>query len=79
MYNWRVENFNSLLYLDTQHHQYAFTFDCNSNLEYDDKMFSRKYHSVNNYGLTTIMAGIKECLPYWTYTAEPNNEDFFRD
>lgn len=29
MYNWRVEHFNNLLYLDTQHHGYAVTYDTN--------------------------------------------------
>lgn len=41
MFNWSVETFNNLLYLDIQTYNYATILDSNLHLRYDFTMFSR--------------------------------------
>lgn len=52
MFNWRIEMFNNMLYLDNQSHQYAFLLD--SNLELTYEMFSYYTGRLNNNGMKNI-------------------------
>lgn len=61
MYNWRVENFNNLLYMDILTHEHAYFLDSNRNLSCDYKMFRRRTGSINNSGMVTIF---KDVLNY---------------
>lgn len=55
MYNWRIENFNNLLYLDIITHEHAYLFDSNENLKYDHTMFDRRSGKINNLGMRSIL------------------------
>lgn len=91
MFNWRVENFNNLLYLDANTHEYAYIFDSNRNLKYDHSMFHRKYGTLNNFGVSVIFKNLQKYIEeihyYKIYTETENkilpnekeNQDFFRD
>lgn len=68
MYNWRVENFNNLLYLDILTHEHAYFLDSNKNLSDDYTMFKKRTGLINNYGIHTIfididdyIQGLKKC------------------
>lgn len=52
MFNWRIEVFNNMLYLDNQTHQYAFLLD--SNLELTYEMFSYYTGRLSNNGMKNI-------------------------
>lgn len=39
MFNWRVETFNNLLYLDIMTHEHAYILDSNKYLDYNYNMF----------------------------------------
>lgn len=54
MYNWRVENFNNLLYLDVTTHEHAYLFDSNKKLRYDYTMFNRRSGKINNFGMRNV-------------------------
>lgn len=55
MYNWRIENFNNLLYLDVATHGHAYLLDSNLNLDYSYKMFNTKHNGeINNFGMQII-------------------------
>lgn len=58
MFNWRVESFNRLLYLDIITHEYAYILDSNRNLSYDHTMFHRRSGQINNRGLGQIFQDI---------------------
>uniref|UniRef100_A0A2A4JBF1 Uncharacterized protein n=1 Tax=Heliothis virescens TaxID=7102 RepID=A0A2A4JBF1_HELVI len=59
MFNWRVESFCNLLYLDSLTHNYATFLDSNLNLKYDFTMFSKFKGTVNNFGMKTIFDDLK--------------------
>lgn len=56
VFNWRVETFNNLLYLDVSTHEYAYIMDSNSNLSYDYDMFPGQKGYINELGLRTILS-----------------------
>lgn len=62
LYNWRVEYFNNLLYLDILEHEYAFFLDSNKNLECSYAMFNKNKSIVNNYGMSIIFRDIKKYM-----------------
>lgn len=62
MYNWRIENFNNLLYRDILTHEHAYYLDSNKNLTNDYKMFSKNTGSLNNYGIQTIFKDINKLI-----------------
>ncbi|KAJ0179867.1 hypothetical protein K1T71_004458 [Dendrolimus kikuchii] len=62
MFNWRVEHFNNLLYLDILTHEHAYIIDSNQNLNYDHTMFCRKFGHVNNFGIRIIFKDINKCI-----------------
>lgn len=95
LFNWRIEHFNNLLYLDAITHKYAEVLDSNLNLKYDHTMFYKKSGKLNNYGLSVIFNDLNKMIikmdnenvtfsPKTTNTIEKsNNADeesiFFRD
>lgn len=60
MYNWRIENFNRLLYRDVQKHEYAYLIDSNLNLAYDYTMFHQRTGIINNRGMQNIFDSVRE-------------------
>lgn len=58
IYNWRIETFNNLLYLDILSHEHAYFLDCNCNLNYDHTMFDLLKGRINNYGLRNIFENL---------------------
>lgn len=54
MFNWRIENFNNLLYLDIATHGHAYLLDSNLNLDYSYKMFNYKTGDINNFGIQIV-------------------------
>lgn len=62
MFNWRVETFNQILYLDVLSHEYAYILDSNRNLTYEYDMFSRHTGRVKDYGIKTIFKDINLIL-----------------
>lgn len=59
MFNWRIENFNNLLYLDVMTHEHCYTLDSNKRLTYDHSMFSKTTGSINDLGMYTIFRDIE--------------------
>ena len=59
LFNWRVENFANLLYLDVMTHLHAYLLDSNLHLTYDNRMFSNLTGRLNNIGMRTIFDDIK--------------------
>lgn len=59
MYNWRIETFNNMLYLDNLSHNYAWLLDSNLQLSYDNKMFSERTGKLNNTGMLNIYQNLK--------------------
>lgn len=82
MFNWRIENFNNLLYLDNESKEYAYLLDSNLNLTYDFRMFSKLNGEVNIHGFRTILHDLgklmnrikDETQPSTTPYASRNNE-----
>lgn len=62
MYNWRVQNFNNLLYLDTLAQEHAYFLDSNKNLTWDYNMFDRRTGTIYNNGMKTIFKDIQEFI-----------------
>lgn len=62
MYNWRVENFNNLLYLDVLTHEHAYFLDSNKHLSCDYSMFEKRTGLINNYGMQTIFKDIENLI-----------------
>lgn len=58
MFNWRIETFNYLLYLDIDTHKYAALLDSNLKLSYDYSMFSQYTGRLNDVGMKNIMNNI---------------------
>lgn len=59
MYNWRIESFNNLLYLDVETYEHAYLFDSNRKLEYDSTMFNKYSGKINNNGMRRIFQNLK--------------------
>lgn len=82
VYNWRIETFNNLLYLDVSTHEYAYIIDSNEVLKYDYSMFNRFTGKINNYGLKLIFGKI-ECyvndLHSYNMALQSQDQWFFRD
>lgn len=55
LYNWRIETFNNLLYLDITTNRHAYVFDSNNYLSYDFDMFSKYNGHLNNNGMNIIV------------------------
>lgn len=62
VFNWRVENFNNLLYMDVSTHEHAYIFDSNKDLSYDSTMFRRKSGHINNHGIRVMFKTLAEYL-----------------
>lgn len=62
VYNWRVENFNNLLYLDIVTNNYAYLIDSNLNLTYDYRMFNSHTGEINYIGKKTIFRDVEELI-----------------
>lgn len=62
VYNWRVEQFNNLLYLDITSHQHAYFLDTNKNLACDNTMFWFKSGAINNYGMQIAFKDIAQYI-----------------
>lgn len=58
-FNWRVETFNNLMYLDTLTHEHAHIFDSNKKLDYDYTMFNRNTCRINDHGMRVILENLK--------------------
>jgi hypothetical protein len=58
MYNYKIEMFNSLLYVELQNNQYVHFFDSNVSLTYD--MFSVMSGRINNFGLQNMFRTIMD-------------------
>lgn len=61
-YNWRIETFNNLLYLDTEHHKYAQTFDTNCFLNFVPEEYS-KLGNLNKNSIRHNLKRLKELFP----------------
>lgn len=75
IYNWRIETFNNLLYLDLLTHEHAYSFDSNYNLTYDHTMFNLLTGRINDNGLRNIFEGLLHfineiAVSYMTTSAE---------
>lgn len=64
IFNWRVETFNNLLYLDVESHRHAFLNDSNLELSYDYNMFHSRGGVLNNYGFKRLVSGIKKTVEH---------------
>lgn len=62
MFNWRVANFNNLLYFDILEHEHAYFLDSNRNLKCSYEMFNIKSGTVNNVGVKTIFEDIRDFI-----------------
>lgn len=58
MYNWRVRNFNYIMYQDISAHKHVFVLDSNANLSYDYNTFYRHSGQLNDFGLRTIFMSL---------------------
>lgn len=58
MFNWRIETFSYLLYLDMDTHKYATILDSNLHLSYDYIMFSKYTGKLNDHGMRNIMKNL---------------------
>lgn len=71
VFNWRVETFNNLLYLDVLSHNYAYLFDSNLQLSYNSDMFSKFKGIINNKGMQNMFKNLKQL---YTDIIECNND-----
>lgn len=62
MYNWRVESFNNLLYLDVSTHEHAYILDSNEELAYDYTMFNKFSGHINDRGFRTIFESLNRYM-----------------
>lgn len=62
VYNWRVENFNNLLYLDILTREHAYFLDSNKHLSCDYNMFNEYSGRINNRGMHTIFKDINDFI-----------------
>lgn len=64
LHNWRVENFNNLLYLDVITHEHVWLLDSNKNLCYDSRSFYTRTGLINNDGMMTIFRDLSKLMDY---------------
>lgn len=62
MFNWRVETFNKLLYLDILSHEHAYFLDSNLNLSYDVDMFYGRSGKINDNGMSVVFKDLHTLL-----------------
>ncbi|KAL0860061.1 hypothetical protein ABMA27_010376 [Loxostege sticticalis] len=62
MFNWRVESFNNLLYLDVMTHKHAYILNSNKNINYDYSMFRRHIGIINDRGMYTIFENLNNLI-----------------
>lgn len=62
LFNWRIETFNSALYMDLQEHKHAHALDTNLNLTYDNNMFHRYSGQINNYGTKVVFDDLAKLI-----------------
>lgn len=72
MFNWRLENFNSLLYIDNDSKHYAYLIDSNLNLIYDSRMFSKTNGKVNIRGFRVILHDLGKLIKRITEQNQPH-------
>lgn len=75
MFNWRVENFNNLLYLDISTHKYSHLLDSNLNLTYDSSMFYTRTGVINNRGTRVIIKDLYNLMFYMKVHVHSENLD----
>lgn len=85
MFNWRIENFNNLLYLDILTNEHAYIIDSNKHLKYDYSMYNRVTGNINNYAMDIIFQDINDFIQdlkleaSTTFTSTENEKKcFFR-
>lgn len=76
MHNWRVENFNNLLYLDIITHEHAYLLDSNKNIYYDYSLYNAKTGIINDKGIRAVF---KDLNDYMQDLQEYNNNEFQTD
>lgn len=54
LFNYRVNTFNHLMYLNNVKNELAFILDCNKNLDYSTKMFNISNGKINNNAFSII-------------------------
>lgn len=62
MFNSRIETFNNLLYLDISTCNYAYLLDSNLNLPYNYETYSKKYGTLNNYGMEIVVSDLRDLI-----------------
>lgn len=62
MHNWRVENFNNLLYLDIITHEHAYLLDSNKNIYYDYSLYNTKTGIINDKGIRVIFRDLNDYI-----------------
>lgn len=88
IFNWRLECFNNLLYLDNHTHNYVYLLDTNLNLSFEYDMFSRQYGTINYYGMKRIFKDLenliqdieynnRECDKFLSINNLNTNDQFF--
>lgn len=64
MYNWRVETFNNLLYMDNLSYEYAYILDSNLNLSFDSNNFTGQSGFLNDKGLTIVFRDLSVLMQH---------------
>lgn len=64
LYNWRIETFNNLLYLDLINHEHAYYLDSNYDLAFDHTMFNLRTGVINNNGIRNIFENMLLLINY---------------
>lgn len=84
IYNYKVEIFNNLVYMDLEYHKYAYFFDSNNELEYKFDMFSNRTGKLNKAGINFIFQNIMDRIkidlrsfPYVKINENEQNSKFF--
>lgn len=76
MYNWRVRNFNHILYNDVSTHKYAYVLDSNADITYDFNSFYRRSGKLNNFGMESVfmcLISLINDIQYFTSNNVNNN------
>lgn len=74
IFNWRVETFNNMLYLDNQTHNYVTILDSNLSLAYDHSMFSIRTGRLNNNGMRNIYLNLKMLVDEYLHDFNAQNK-----
>lgn len=84
IYNYKVEIFNNLIYMDLEYHKYAYFFDSNNDLEFKFDLFSNRSGKLNKAGLNFIFKNIMDRIkidfslfPYVKINENEQNSQFF--